>query len=304
MRFFLNAAIAVFVLVSGVTVLAAPPRADRGDERAIRAAGASLVAATNRKDAKAAADHFTEDGDWINASGQLVKGREAIRQELAQFFAEPGSPKIVTKMLQIRFLTPTVAMIDGTSEHSPAPAGPPADHRHTVVYVKQDGKWLIAGIRAALSFPPSNYEHLKPLEWMIGTWKHVTDAVEPVTIRSTCRWIDNKNFIEHEVTSSLNNQVMRSVTERIGWDPREKKVKSWLFESDGGILQGIWTHDGKRWVVSLSGTLGDGTEVSALDFLTATDDNTFRFESTKRMRGGQPQPDRPPIELKRQPAKR
>jgi len=292
------------VVVLGLAaVLSMANGAERGvrknsDEEAVRQAGASLVDAINRGDAGAAADHWTLDGDLVNPSGQLIKGREAIHRELEAIMAE-GRGKLETHMLQVRFVAPDVALVDGTSQRIPEPPGPYGEDRHSIVCVKRDGKWLIAALRAAVFFPPSNYDRLKAFEWRVGHWRYESTEGERKQVDSVVRWTDQKNFLEHHFSVRVNGQVIGKGLERVGWDPREKKIKSWLFGSDGSVLEGFWSQDGEHWVVTLSGTLGDGSEVSATDILTPLDADRLRFQSTKRVRAGIAEPDRQPLELRR-----
>ena len=46
--------------------------------------------------------------------------------------------------------------------------------------------------------------------------------------------------------------------QRIGWDPAAKKIKSWVFHSDGGFAEGYWTRQDNRWIIRSSGTARDG----------------------------------------------
>ncbi len=289
--------IAVVLLTAGLALAEKSPAA--GDEEAVRKAAASFQAAFNKGDAKAVAANWIPDGDLITVTGQLIKGREAIQRQIERLFVERLHERIEMTTIAVRFLTPDVAMLDGTSRFVPVPKGPPTNDHHTIILVKRDGRWLFASLRAALSFPVSNYERLEGLEWLIGTWRHAAKGVEEESTESTFRWTDKKNFIVHDFVSKLNNQPHMQGKEVIAWDPRTKQIRSWLFESDGAIIEGVWQKNGKRWVVQMSGVLGDGTEVSAVDILTPVDADTLRFEATDRIRAGQKVPDRPPIELRR-----
>ena len=297
----LTVATAVALVLLGAMPARAKPKAKenrRGDEKAVRASVASFEAAFNKGDAKALAAHWLPDGDLVTASGEMVKGREAIQRQFELFLAERGRPKLKSTIISIRFLAPDVAVEDATSRLDPPPAGPPIHAHHTTIYVKREGKWLIASARGAVSFPPSNYDHLKELEWMVGTW-----ALEGESgaghIHTTCRWSENKNYLVREVRAELHDQISVSGTVRIGWDPRQKKIKSWVFENDGSLFQGTWTRQGNRWLVEESGTLQDGTEASAVNILTPIDADTFQFQSVRRKLGGQPEPDIGPLQLKR-----
>ncbi len=305
----LSVAITLVLLAS--PALAKKPAGKHGadkrskDEQAVRAVVDALKGAINREDAEAAAALFAPDGDWINPAGQLVKGREAIRREMELHFAEIDRGELAASPLQMRFLGSDVAVIDGTSRDVPEPPGPPADHRHTVIFVKQDGRWQIAAIRAAISFPASHYEHLKDLEWLVGSWRYRRKTPEPEAIDSTWKWADNKNFLVHEFTVRVNNQVVAWGTARVGWDPVAQKIKSWLFESDGTVLEATWSRDGDRWLIHRKGALASGVRIESVDVMTRVDADTFRFESTSRVAEGVAAPDREPVVMKRvEPRKR
>lgn len=292
----------LIAMVAGVAL--AEQDTDRSrDEKAIRAAVASFVAAFNKGDAKALAGHWIADGDLVTASGEMVKGRDAIQQQFEIFLAERGRPKLKSDIVSIRFLGADVAVEDAVSELDPPPAGPPIHAHHTTVFVKRGDKWLIASARGAVSFPPSNYEHLKELEWMIGRWSF-DDPSSGEHIHTTCRWSENKNFIVREFQAELNHQIHVSGTTQIGWDPLQKTIKSWVFQNNGNVFQGTWTRDGRRWLVREEGTLRDESQVSAVNVITPLDENTFQFQSVERKRNGKPEPDVEPVQLSRQPDRR
>ena len=75
-----------------------------------------------------------------------------------------------------------------------------------------------------------------------------------------------------------------------------------MFDSDGGFGENQWVHDGKRWLVQYSGTLADGSAVSATHVLTRRDADTLTLESKDRTVDGQAQPDIAPVTIKRQAA--
>jgi uncharacterized protein (TIGR02246 family) len=271
----------------------------RHDARAVRKATASFVKAFNRGDAEAVAACWIEDGDFTTPTGQLVRGRQAIRSEFERVFSEQGRRKLTITTTSLRFPAPNVAVEDGTSRMEPVHEGPPAAAYHTIVHVRRDGRWKFASLRTALYFPPSNYEHLEDLEWIIGRWEYVGTEAEPGSVHTRCRWTPEKSYIIREFSAKLNNQIVDAATARIGWDPKTQRVKSWVFADDGGVFEGLWSRDGDRWTIKLAGTLNDGTPVSATYVMTRVDDQTMRFEATQRTRGGRPEPDLEPVELKR-----
>jgi hypothetical protein len=59
---------------------------------------------------------------------------------------------------------------DGTTAVLEPDGTAPSRARYSNFFVKQDGQWLLASVREAAYVPPSNYENLRGLEWVIGEW--------------------------------------------------------------------------------------------------------------------------------------
>ncbi len=135
--------------------------------------------------------------------------------------------------------------------------------RFSSLLVKKDGKWLVAEIR---EYPApvedvSSYDRLAELEWMVGDW---VDESENVKASSTVRWADNKSFLVRTYQVEVKGEKATSGTVFMGWDPQTGQIKSWLFDSDGGHGEGLWTRTGeKEWVVKAQGVLRDGRPTSA-----------------------------------------
>ena len=89
---------------------------------------------------------------------------------------------------------------------------------------------------------------------------------------------------------SVGNRVAVSGMQIIGWDAADKKIRSWVFDSDGGCGEGVWTHKGNRWYIKQVGVLPDGQRSSEVNILTKVDDNTFTWQSTNREIDGEVQP--------------
>ena len=300
MRHFVYLAIIVSVVVPSMSAVGAEHANRRDDDQALRKLGQAYRVAVRNADAKAVAALFAPDGDFIDAGGRLVKGRDAIEKDYEAYFAANGKTRLKTRRVAVRFLAPNVALVDGISEAVPPPPGPPVVSHYTVVVVKQDGKWLMQHVRENLTYPPSNYERLSDLEWMIGNWSYGGGSSEVRGVKMTCKWSKNKNYILRAHELDLASKGVVSGTQRIAWDPAAKTVRSWLFTSAGDITEGVWSHDGKRWVIRESGTLHDGRRVKGTHIITPVDAETFTFQSIERTLDGQPQPDVEIIEIKSQ----
>ncbi len=124
---------------------------------------------------------------------------------------------------------------------------------------------------------------------MVGDW--IDESSESV-IHATCRWSADKNFLLRDFTIQSEGKSVMTVTQRIGWDPLSKQIKSWVFDSEGGYGDGLWSRNGNEWMIKSSGVLFDGRIATATNILTRVGPNTARWASTERTVGGHHAPDR------------
>jgi uncharacterized protein (TIGR02246 family) len=248
----------------------------------------SYIAAFNAGDSKKLASHWAPDAVYINPlTGMQVEGREAIAREMAANMKELKGFKLLVDVKSIQFISPGVAVEQGTSNLI-SPAGKAQDMNYTAVHVKQNGHWFLDRItEEEIPVILSNYEHLKELEWLIGDW---TDSDEAGSVQTTCQWTKNKNFIIRQFAASTQNRIDLSGMQIIGWDPANKQIRSWVFDSDGGFSEGKWTKKKKQWYVMLSGTLPDGRKTSSTNIYKIVDQNHFKWQSVNRIVDGELQP--------------
>ena len=82
---------------------------------------------------------------------------------------------------------------------------------------------------------------------MVGDW---VDESESVKAHSNVRWADNNSFLIRTYQVDVKGEKATSGTVFVGWDPQTGQIKSWLFDSNGGHGEGLWTRTGeKEWVV-------------------------------------------------------
>ncbi len=106
--------ILVVLLAFGPRPLAA--QTERAEaEAAIRAHSASFAEAFAKGDARAVAEGYAEDADIVRPNQPPVVGRAAIQAFYEQMFAGPlrGVAK-TTEVDRVRFVTPTVAVVDSS----------------------------------------------------------------------------------------------------------------------------------------------------------------------------------------------
>ena len=164
-------------------------------------------------------------------------------------------------------------------------------NRFTALLVRRDGKWKIAEIREHAAPPAdvSPYERLRDLEWMVGDW---VDESDNSRVQSSVRWADNQSYLVRTYKIEMPGEKGSSGTMFIGWDPQSGQIKSWLFDSNGGHGEGLWTRTGdKEWVVKAQGVLRDGRPTSATQIHTIINKDSVKTSSIDRIIGGQVAPD-------------
>ncbi len=250
------------------------------DEAAIRQAVESYVAAFNQGDAKALAAMWSPEAVYTNPlSGEQVVGREAIEQQFASIFTEATGAKLEAQTEAIQFVSPNVAVEQGTAKVI-RPDEEPESSEYTAVYVKRDGQWLLDRVTEKdRQDAPSHYEQLKDLEWLVGSW---LDQDDEATVITQCNWTRNNNFLTRFFAVQIEDRVDLAGMQIIGWDPAAQQIRSWVFDSDGAFGQGTWRKKDNRWYIQQNGVLPDGRKSSAVNILTCVDDNTCTLQSINR----------------------
>jgi hypothetical protein len=141
---------------------------------------------------------------------------------------------------------------------------------------------------------PTQYEHLKDLEWLVGYWENVSPES---AFTSSWSWDKNKNFLVQQFDVKVSGKSELEGKQFVTWDPVKKEVRSWIFDTDGGFGQGIWKKRGKNWIVETSHTLADGKRASSIMVYTPIDQNSYRWKSVGREVGGQLLPDIEPVSI-------
>ena len=283
-----------------MTLANVPTRAADSDSQQIAAiteSAKSFVEAFHRGDAKAVAAFWLPDGDYVDEHGRFLKGRKAIEDMYAELFAANKGLKLRIDVASVRFPAPDLAIEDGTSAVLRSDGHAPIRARYNNVLIKKDGQWLLASVREAAYTDPSNYEHLRGLDWMIGEW--VDEKAEGPAGHITFEWAPSDNFIVALRTADYKDVSLDNGMQMIGWDPVSKQIRSWSFEADGGFGESVWTREGAKWVVKTKATAADGRAVTATNIITPVDENTVKWQSKERTVGGKPVPDTKETTMKR-----
>jgi len=261
------------------------PSDQAASEAAIRKAAASYAEAFNKHDAQALADHWSPDAVYLNRStgGESV-GRAAIAEEFATLFKEKPGLKIEVTVASVQFVSPNVAVEQGTAKLL-TPDGKPEEIEYSAVDVKRDGKWLLDRVTdKPKEAAASHYEQLKSLEWMVGEW---TDDSEKANVELECKWTKNKNFLTRSFKISIDGQDDFSGMQIIGWDPAAKAIRSWTFDSNGTFAEATWENRGKNWFIRNRGVLPDGRAASMVNAMKPVNENSFTWRTIDRTAGSE-----------------
>jgi len=255
------------------------------DESAIRANVDAFVKAYNAGNAKTLAKMFAPEAQMVDEEGNTSQGRDAIEKTFAAVFTAAPQGKIEVDVESIRFIGSALAIESGTTKVTHKPGETPEFSRYTVVHLKpMQGPWLMGFVRDTPGTELTNYAHLKPLDWMIGDW--IDESRESV-VMSSCKWSDNKNYILQDIKIRMKGRDAMDVSQRIGWDPLTKRIKSWVFDSDGGYGESTWVPDGDHWLVKAASVRRDGTTASATNLFTPTGKDSYTWRSTDRVLGSE-----------------
>jgi uncharacterized protein (TIGR02246 family) len=271
--------------------------ANPAEEAALQKNAEAFIEAFDKADAAALAAFWTADGDYTSQTGLYLKGRKVIEKAFTKLFDGRKGLKLRIDNDSLRFVTPDVAVEDGTTEVFSSDGTPPSKARYTIVHVKKDGQWRLSSVRDAPYVPPSNQDRLSGLEWVVGEWVDETDKGE--VARASFEWGPGENFIVSSFTTTIKDVPVSGGTQWIGWDPIAKQVRSWTFDNGGGFGEGTWKRDGNRWLIKSSSVHPDGKRISATNIVTRLDADTISWESRQRSADGKALSDIEPVKMKR-----
>lgn len=265
------------------------------DETAIRAANESLIKAYCADDAKAVAEHFTPDGEYVNDRGSVFHGREAIQDSLTEFLGDHPGCKLESDLNEIRFVSPTVAIVEGTTTVTHKEDDSVTRCNFTAVYNKNDDKWQIASVRDQLDVVhPKHEDQLEQLSWLIGDW---IDEDDDSVVSFSCHPVNNGKFLVRDFSLKVQGQEVLSGTQRIGWDPLSGKLRAWIFDSEGGFSEGTWQREGDTWTLKSAGVTAEGEVASGTSVYKLVNDHSMTWQATEYQIDGVAVPDSPEFTL-------
>lgn len=268
---------------------------ESASEKAIKQKLVLMSLAEEKQDPQELSSLFDKDATFINLSANDTReGREAILAYFKQHLHPGLRPQVTITTESIKFIGDDIAIARGTMALT-FPSGLKEAVAFKGQFQKVNDLWqLQKWTEITLAQTPSQYEHLKGLEWFVGKW---TNADDDSTFTSKNRWGKNRNFLIQSFSLAVLGQKQLSGKQIIGWDQREGKIRSWIFDSEGGFGVGSWLQDQESWYVTVCYTMPDGSLASATHIYTKVDDASYTFSSISRDMNGDLQPNIGPFTI-------
>lgn len=284
MRFLLSTiACALFGIWMPASASEERPASPDPGEQAVRQVSQLIVDSFNQGQVKAMVAAFLPDGEVVDEEGNIYQGSGQLEQVFTGFFEKFPGVRMTAEIASIRLLGPGLAVEDGIREVVTEDGAGKAATRYTLMYVKREGQWLVASAREfKADEEPAPHERLQSLAWLVGDW--VDESAESA-VSMNCRWSEDKNFLFMDYTANIQGESAMKTSQRIGWDPLYRRVRSWTFDSDGGYGDAHWTAIPTGWVVKSSAVLPDGRTGSATLFIEPVDKDKFVMRGFDRIVG-------------------
>ena len=267
------------------------------DRLAIEKSTQELIQAFDKRDASAIAAHWIEEGEFIHNDSEPIRGRAEIEKGYAEFFKSlKARPKLEIQSEGLRFPTADMAVTETTLRLRNEEGEIVASGRQNTVLLRQSAQWKLAIVREWDRDTGLDVS-LKQLQWLIGTWQA---ASEERQVTLSYEWDQNQAFIVGKFTVKDGSRIIESGMQMIGKDNAKGVIRSWVFQSDGGFGEEVWTREGRKWSVEVHGVRADGKVLAATNLYIQVDPDTLSWQAVSQNLDGVPLADAAPIQVTRQ----
>lgn len=258
-----------------------------------------FVDAYAQRDAASIGALFTEDAEIFDEFGDVTQGRDDIIALYEQVFREyPRAAIDEINIHRVRYITDRVAIEEGRVVSASGSGGGRTMSRYVAIHVNEDGAWRIDMLKNFAQEGLSRNEQLQRLAWLEGEW--VSEDDESV-VHTDCTWSDDGNYLLRRFTVRISGQDVMNGVQRIGWDPLQKQIRAWTFDSQGGFAEGVWNQNRDQWIVVSSGVNSEGESASATAIYTIIDAEMFTWQYRNLLVGNEFRKDIKPIVMTRRP---
>ena len=258
------------------------------DQSSLRKFSEETILLFNRGDANGLASRFLVDGELVDERGVVYVGQAEIKNLFAGFFSKFQATKLEMSIDSLRVIG-AVAIEDGSRTMSTADGVSKSQFRYQVIWSKVSDGWKIASFRdSPMLTSPSAHDAILPLEWMVGEW--VNEGSDG-RVSIAFRWSSDQNYLLGEYSVSSVDKAVRSSSQRIAWDPSSGRIRSWIFDTDGGFTEGAGTIVDEGLVIKSNSVNPDGSSASVTITLKKKGTDSFTFSGISRIIDGKPEPD-------------
>jgi uncharacterized protein (TIGR02246 family) len=281
-------AIVSLLLVAGPAF----PAQDQGQEdaaiAAVRKSAEQIPTAFNAGKADELAAMFLPQGELIDEQGTIYRGAQEIKGLLRTFFTKFPETKLSLDIESIRLVGP-VAIEEGTRTMTTKDGATKSQFRYIALWTKTDSGWQIVSFRDIADDPAATpHENLQPLAGLVGDW--INEGADG-KVAISYRWSEDKNYLLGDFQITSPGKPTTTSSQRIGWDPQAGKIRSWLFDADGGFAEAQWTVVDDGIVVKSSSVNPDGGCASATMTIVPQDKDHFSIKGAERIVGDDREPD-------------
>lgn len=245
------------------------------DVAAIRAAAAAYRKAMAAGDSDAVRAAWTDDGDIVDGWGDRLRPKDEGVIDAAR-----GEPRPFFRVAEtaLRFVTADVAIEDGEVDVVLPGTNRPVEGWFSAIWVRRGKAWKLAAVREAEQPAESVEADLGDLDWLVGSWNlepgDAADGLDPLPpMEMTIRWDAARTFLVRDVRvggppTTSDDPAPLEIHQRIGWDQRLRRIRSWSFSSDGSHGEATWFRDGDSWVARQSVITADGRQEAMVHIST------------------------------------
>jgi uncharacterized protein (TIGR02246 family) len=257
----------------------------------LQKSASDFVNAYNKKDAAAIARLFTEDGELTDIAGEeMTSGRAAIEAFYSDVFADQNASSIAIEVSSVRLVTPVIAIEDGKAHFTPPgeESIPKSIAYMAVLNKNAEGKWLIASTRTLRDVTDASGQLAALSTSLIGEW--TSTSSDGVRLDLAIGWDVSGKFLSGEMLTTTADAEPQAGTIRIGWNAAKNSIVSWIFDSNGGVIEGVWTANGAGWLIRADGTTAEGETFSAMQKFTREGNDVIQWDVRDRVIAGEKRP--------------
>jgi uncharacterized protein (TIGR02246 family) len=258
----------------------------------------TFTEAFNKRDVKTLLTLFAKDCVLTEADGSTVVGLKELEEEFNETFEADPNGKLSVSVDSLQVVAPDVVIEEGKTTFYPDGKTLTAETDYQATHVKRGDKWLMTRVRSFNRVVLNPYDQLRELEWLVGDW---VDESEDSIVESSYRWDTNKTFLLNNFSVKVKGQKVLIGTQRIGRDPLSKQLKAWIFDSEGGYAESLWSNVDDSWIMKATGVRSDGKVVTVTNRLTQLGKDRYRFDSADRIVGEERMPDMSVVVVRRPP---